>query len=225
MNRTMDSKTLLIIGWNEGSKNIIYKLNSKYPHLLMCLIDNTLNTNPINEGIIHFIKGSSLYRETLIQANIFNADHILITSNHHKNERNADKETILSLLTIKCLNPNAHCIVEILTDEQFNNAKRAGADEIICSNILSAASNLHRFSNEKNKLNLLEILSNDENVINCIKIPNNHINKTYSQYFKEVIEEGKVPLGITQGDHLSLNHYSKLKIQSGDNLVFIERID
>jgi voltage-gated potassium channel len=64
---------------------------------------------------------------------------VLITADQNKDELHADMNTVLTLLAIKGLNPDVHCVVEILTAEQLANAKRAGADEIIQSNVITSS--------------------------------------------------------------------------------------
>ena len=63
---------------------------------------------------------------------------MIITADTNSGELQADMNSILTLLTVKGLNPDVETIVEILTNEQMANAKRAGADEIIQTNILTS---------------------------------------------------------------------------------------
>ncbi len=64
---------------------------------------------------------------------------MIITADPNKDEMLADIHTIVTLLAVKGLNPAVKCIVEILTSEQVKNASRAGADEIIRTNLLISA--------------------------------------------------------------------------------------
>ncbi|HLO11669.1 MAG TPA: potassium channel family protein [Pseudoneobacillus sp.] len=125
---------IIIIGWNERSREIIKSLtNNEYDHKVV-LIDETLKENPLNNKSIHFLQGRPSMDEVLLRANLRSAKKIIITADQHKGEYQADMNSILSLIAIKGLNPELPCLIEILTPEQVENAKRAGADIIIETN-------------------------------------------------------------------------------------------
>lgn len=131
----------IIIGWNERSKRIILGLLNKDKNQEIVLIDSTLNTNPYIEKNIHFIKGEPYDDATLEIADVKDAHKAIITADHNLvSELQADMTSILILLAIKGLNSNIYVTVEILTEGQLVNAKRAGADKIIeTSSIISNA--------------------------------------------------------------------------------------
>jgi voltage-gated potassium channel len=128
---------IIIVGWNEKSRKIIASLSGKKPPKNIILIDETLKKLPIHETHgVHFIRGKAINDETLFKANLSGAECIIITADQNKTEMLADMGTIITLLAIKGINPSVKCIVEILTSEQTVNAQRAGADEIIQTNLL-----------------------------------------------------------------------------------------
>lgn len=130
---------MIIIGWNERSREIMKNITSLNKSQNLVLIDETLEKNPSTFSNLHFIKGRPHIDEVLLKANVHMATKVLITADQNKNELEADMHSILTLLTIKGLNPNVYCIVEILTTEQMTNAKRAGANEIIQTNLLTSS--------------------------------------------------------------------------------------
>lgn len=121
---------MIVIGWNERSKQIIQKLlESKAVEHPIVLIDQSLTASPITQ--LHFIKGEPYEDQTLIQANIHQARQLIVTSDPSVKEKDADMRTIMTLLSARALNPDIYIIAEILTPSQFDNANRAGADQII----------------------------------------------------------------------------------------------
>ena len=68
---------------------------------------------------------------------------MLITTDYRQNEFQTDMFSILTLLAVKGLNPNVYCLVEILTKEQKENAKRAGADGLVETNKFASEYMLH----------------------------------------------------------------------------------
>ncbi|MGN1400205.1 MAG: potassium channel family protein [Bacillus sp. (in: firmicutes)] len=127
----------IIIGWNERSRNIINSIHVTQPRQPIVLIDGTLDKHPAPELNLHFIKGDAVEDRVLQKASIQTANKVLITADSSQNEHQADMYSILSLLACKGLNPSLYCCVEILTASQVNNAKRAGADHIIETNLFA----------------------------------------------------------------------------------------
>lgn len=125
---------IIIIGWNELSRSIINSITDSDNQVKIVLIDETLTENPLSVKLVHFLQGRPSNDEVLLKANIRSAKKILITADQHKDEYQADMTSILTLIAVKGLNSELSCIIEILTTEQVENAKRAGADLIIETN-------------------------------------------------------------------------------------------
>ncbi|MFJ7847994.1 potassium channel family protein [Peribacillus sp. NPDC097206] len=124
----------IIIGWNGRSKRIIKNIHERMHNQYIVLIDDTLTKHPLPRTNIHFVQGKASLDSVLQQANIKQAARVLITADLQQNELQTDMFTVLALLAIKGLNPHVYCLVEILTQEQKENALRAGADAIIETN-------------------------------------------------------------------------------------------
>ncbi|MGM9927900.1 MAG: potassium channel family protein [Bacillus sp. (in: firmicutes)] len=129
---------IIIVGWNERSRNIIENLQAENINKTIVLIDHTLARHPDLLGNHYFIRGKATDDEILKKANIREAKKILITANNQQDEFQADMFSILTLLACKGLNPSIFSCVEILTVTQRSNAQRAGADQIIQTNIATS---------------------------------------------------------------------------------------
>ncbi len=129
---------IIIVGWNERSKEIIEHLLLHNPKQQIVLIDSTLEKHPNHLLKFHFVNGKSTDDQVLIQANILGASKVLITANIQNDEFQTDMFSILTLLAVKGLSPETYCVIEILTREQVNNAIRAGADQIIQTNQIAS---------------------------------------------------------------------------------------
>jgi voltage-gated potassium channel len=132
---------IVIIGWNERSKNLIQDIRKSDKNQEIVLIDHTLPENPYHVNLVYFIKGQGFEDHTLELANVEEASCVIITSDHHLvSELQADMQSIMTLLAVRGMNQTVHISIELLTPEQRENAKRAGADEIIeTSYIISLA--------------------------------------------------------------------------------------
>lgn len=137
---------IIIIGWNERSRELIAELEKKEPSTKIVLIDETLTKLPIPFRSVHFISGRANCDDTLMKANVTKAKGVIITADPNKEELHSDMNTILTMLAIKGISPSVLCIAEILTNEQVKNAERAGADKIIRSNLLLSSVMLNSIS-------------------------------------------------------------------------------
>lgn len=122
---------LVIIGWNERVKNFLFCFGESLSLTKMVLIDSTLEETHLLPDQIYFIKGDPQDPETLVKANIQQAEKVLITADPDQTEEHADINSILSLIACKGINPSIYSVVEILTSKQIVNARHAGADQII----------------------------------------------------------------------------------------------
>lgn len=211
----------IIIGWNERSKAIIHKLLQTNNTMAIVLIDESLTATPFTDYHVHFIKGRANMDEVLLKANIYEAKKVLITADPTKDELTADMHTILTLLAIKGLNPNVNCIVEMLTLEQVANAKRAGADEVIQSNILSASvmnNCLHSPGMIDSLLILLEQFNGSRFVF---RSSTTYIGRSFVEANKHMLEEGLLLFGIKRGVDTIVNPPNPFIIKEKDILLVI----
>ena len=214
---------MIIIGWNERSREMIASIAKKDKSKKVVLIDETLDSKPIGYANVHFIKGRANRDEILIKANIHAAENIIITADQNKDELQADMNTIITLLAIKGVHPTIRCIVEILTSEQVLNATRAGADEIIQTNILTSSLILNSLTSHSTMASIFEIIriSDNHHRLTCEPVLDEMIGKAFytacSQYFKK----NKMMVGIKRKDETHVNPSQGFLIQQGDLAIVI----
>ncbi|AXI28687.1 hypothetical protein CIB87_06565 [Priestia megaterium] len=125
------NRHLIIIGWNERVKDLLFYFDESLNKNEMVLIDNTLEETTTLLHSIHLIKGDPTDPQTFLKANIQHAAGLLITAEVNQEEEEADINSILSLVASKGINPSIYSVVEILTSKHVINARHAGADQII----------------------------------------------------------------------------------------------
>jgi voltage-gated potassium channel len=213
----------IIIGWNERVRKLLSQLTEFRPFMSFVIIDETLDKLPISNKNVHFIKGNPTYEHILHKANIAKAKTVLITADQHKNEMEADMAAILTLLTMKGLNPHIYAIIEILTAHQVNNAKRAGADEVIQTNSLSS----FMMMNSMLSPGISQIV---EHLLDQLKVeklqpvdaPNDMIGKTFKQGHEMLWEQQILLLGIIRGEESYLNPSPHFVIEKNDQLFILK---
>lgn len=212
---------LIIIGWNERSKEIISSLSEFRQQII--LIDESLKENPLPFHHLHFIKGKAHRDAVLLKANIAGAKKVIITSDQNLDELQADMNTVLTLLAVKGLNPEVLCIVEILTTEQYNNAERAGADEIIQTNRLTSAVILDSLHNPEMANSLLDLLGElSSKNLKYHAAWNEVIGLGFKEANAIILSQGNILLGIKKGnDGVDVNPQNAVKIEKEDQLLII----
>lgn len=212
---------VIIIGWNERSRELIHKLTSTPDPQMIVLIDETLQANPVHSRFVHFIQGKSHLDETILKSDIEKAAKVLITADRGNDELQADMNSILTLLTIKGLCSQVKCIVEILTAEQVVNAFRAGADEVIQSNKLTSVFMVNSLQSNGDGL-LSEIVQQlQESRLSSSSIQENDIGRTFLELSHEAINKGTIVIGIKRGEETFLNPSHSLEIERNDQLLIL----
>ncbi|MEH7334136.1 potassium channel family protein [Neobacillus drentensis] len=210
---------IIIIGWNERSKELISKLtNTNFPQMIV-LIDETLETNPVKSKFVHFIQGKGHVDETILKSDIEKAEKVLITADRGNDELQADMNSILTLLTIKGLCSKVKCIVEILTAEQVINAIRAGADEVIQSNKLTSVFMVNSLHSNGDGLLSNVIHQLQESRLTSSLVMETDIGKTFTELCQELLSKGFLLIGIKRGEDTMLNPSHSLKIEEKDQLL------
>ena len=210
---------IIIIGWNERSKELINKLTRVNAPQMIVLIDETLEANPVKSRFVHFIQGKGHVDETIIKSDIEKAEKVLITADRGNDELQADMNSILTLLTIKGLCVKVKCIVEILTAEQVVNALRAGADEVIQSNKLTSVFMINSLHSNGDGLLSNVVHQLQESRLSSSTVNGDDIGKTFNEVCQELITNGFLLIGIKRGEETILNPSHSFKIEENDQLL------
>ncbi|GGF32816.1 putative potassium channel protein YugO [Halobacillus andaensis] len=125
---------IILIGWNERTRQLIEMMTENKCHEYIVLIDRTMKQLYENHSNVHFIHGDATMEETLDKANVKEAKTAIVTADPSKAEHAADQSVIHQVVSLKGHNSQLFIIAEVLTDKQKINAERAGADRVVRSN-------------------------------------------------------------------------------------------
>jgi voltage-gated potassium channel len=213
---------VIIVGWNERAREVLAQLTKSHPSFRCVLIDATLNALPVSYKNVHFIKGNASYDDVLQKANVTEALMVLITADQHKNEAEADKDSILTLLAVKSLNPSIYAIVEILTEQHVNNARRAGADEVIQTNLLSSFTMANSLQSPGISRAIEALLHQlHDRKLQLIHAEEWCIGKTFSESSQLLLEKQMVLIGVMRGEEGHMNPSPQFMIERGDRLFVL----
>ena len=215
---------IVIIGWNERVKKTISQLNVISPQRTIVLVDESLEINPVQSSNIHFIKGNQNDDDTLTKAKIQDAEMILITADQSKDEILADMNSVLTLVAVNGLNPNIYSIIEILTTKHVENAKRAGADEIIQTNTLSSYVMINSIISHGMTNGLLTMLDQVKgSKLKYIKADDHDhiVGKSFGDCSNELLKEKILLIGVKRGPNTTINPGNSYTINQHDELFVI----
>ncbi|WP_010676376.1 potassium channel family protein [Bacillus timonensis] len=214
---------IIIIGWNERVRETISFLKAPGSVMEILLIDDSLDKNPMPGYHFHFIKGDPTRDETLKQANIHDAELVLVTADQGKDEVHADMLSILTLLAIKGLNPDVYTIVEILTTHQIQNAKRGGADEIIQTNRISSLVMVNTILSHGVSDALLSMLVDLKGgKLQFLDTTFDLIGMTFQKASETLLKEGKILIGIKRNEGITINPPLSLEIRKHDQILILK---
>ncbi len=215
---------IIIVGWNERTKEIINCLKDIHSEQPIVLIDSNLKESPFTkEKNFIYVKGNASNDEVLHRANIKEASLILVTSDPSRTELNADMNTILFVVAIKGVAPNIFCIAEILTSEQIVNAKRAGADGIIKSNKLISSVMQHPLFSPGISNAILDLVDLHNGARIQLVKEHSFVGHTFASVSQILLEEQKILLGLKRNEQTKIIPPKETLLQNGDELLIILR--
>ncbi|AXI09842.1 potassium channel protein [Oceanobacillus zhaokaii] len=216
---------LILVGWNERTRQLIKIVLEKNPNEKIVLIDRTLRHISFSEYPIHFINGDATEDAILTKANIRQAERVLLTADLIKNERQADTYTILATVAIRGNNENIPIIAEILSKSQIENALRAGATTIIRSNDFMSALFYHELTHSLAVTpfeDILHILSKQQ--FSHFPVAPEFVDKQFAEVSHHLIKGDHLLIGIIREKKYNIHPPPDLLLEHGDILVTLVRL-
>jgi len=133
MSQIKSKNHLVICGWNAKANNIIdeIRLNEDLKSMPVTIIDDAIETRPVEEPSVSFVRGNAAETEVLHRANIGEARYAIVLASDSSPQ--ADQKTVLVVLAIERENPAVITSAEINDMDNAVHLKRAGCDIIVNS--------------------------------------------------------------------------------------------
>jgi voltage-gated potassium channel len=217
---------VILIGWNERSRQLIKMISDYVPTDDIVLIDSTLKESPSKKNYhFQFIKGDASHDEVLERANLKGAKCVVITSDQSKHEKQADQLSILTTVAVRGLNPNVPIVTEILLDDQVANGKRAGASTVIRSNDFMSTlffHELYRSEPVKPFDIMLEQLASQQ--YNECQLPSTLYDKTFLECLTFYGKQDQLLLGIIREGKVNINPPYQMNLKKEDRLIVLSSL-
>ncbi|HEX2030047.1 MAG TPA: NAD-binding protein [Actinomycetota bacterium] len=155
MGRAAYSGHIVICGWSPQGDEIVRELHApdvKDPRPVAIVA--RLASNPVEDDLVTFIRGTPNDAQALRRAGIERAETAIIladSSNPSAGPDERDAMTLLTTLAVESLNADVHTCVEVIRSENVAHFQRAKADELVVSaeltgNLLAASAITHGMS-------------------------------------------------------------------------------
>jgi voltage-gated potassium channel len=125
-----------ICGWSYKVRDIIEELRADAAEQSPIVLIADLPDKPIELAEFFFVRGE-VTQNTIEQANLGQAQVVIVLGDENLDAFSRDARTILTTLTIKSAFPNLYTCVEIVEAKNATHGKLAGADELIISGALT----------------------------------------------------------------------------------------
>ncbi|MEM9216210.1 MAG: ion channel [Cyanobacteria bacterium P01_F01_bin.150] len=216
---------MILCEWNYRSQTILKELRHELrtqtlPVVLIANIDH----KPVDDNYLFFVKGD-VTDTTLMQANLPEADTVIILGDDTLEDRNRDAKVILSTLTVESINPDAYTVVELVSKAHASTCKRANADEVIVRDEMSSRMLLNTALNHGMSSVVMELLCHQYgNQLGKSKASEHHIDQRFIDVLLDVKKTSQsILIGIQQGENGEVlsNPDAGYKIQPEDLLILI----
>ncbi|NQD68100.1 potassium channel protein, partial [Bacillus haikouensis] len=171
---------------------------------------------------IHFIKGTPFKDKVLQKASMHEASIAIITADQNRNEVEADMHSVLTLLAVKGNHPEVYTVVEILQKDQVVNAERAGANEVIQTNMQTSYVMINSIISQGMSKAILKLLNHLKgNHLQLVLVTDDCINETFQSISQRLLQKNIILLGIKKGGETSVNPPLTTIVEATDELLVI----
>ncbi|UOQ46072.1 potassium channel family protein [Halobacillus salinarum] len=211
---------LVLIGWNERTRQLIDMVQQYESQEKIVLIDRTMNEFYERLPLVHFIKGDASNEEILEKANVKEARIAVVTADPSKKEEQADQSVIHQTVALKGHHPQLFIIAEVLTERQKINAQRAGANTVIRSNDFMSSLFYHElYRNEPAQpfQLLLDLLTSSQ--FHEEELPEKLLGESMIKIMEHFLSENHLVIAVKKEKEINFHIQLNMQLERGDRLI------
>ncbi|HBT20923.1 MAG TPA: hypothetical protein DEA47_06160 [Peptococcaceae bacterium] len=213
----------IICNYNRKARNIAEEIHAEEKNAKIVLVC-CHPENPLEDLNIYFINGDCADEEALKKANVEKAKSVIVLASEIYEEPISDSHSVLTTLAVRHLNPSVKITAEVLDANNESHLRRAGADEVVVSDLL-----ISRFlarSNFYDKgYNFLNDLIRTDSGINIFDAPakDDTAGKTYGELYNYIKSRGGILLALYKDSKILPLPDENILISEDDHLIYISR--
>ncbi len=212
---------IIICGWNKRAEDIIHELSlSLLRDLPIVIIDDVIDTKPVDDPRVSFVKGNASELSTLKRANIAEAKYAVVLA--ESDTPVADQKTVLTVLAIEKNNPTITTLAELVDANNEEHLNEAGCSIIINSSILSSRLLAMSLQNPAVNTIIKELISQYGNEIYRVPVLQKYIGHPFLETLPELKKSySSIVIGIEREGKTIVNPSSDEILKTGDILLVI----
>lgn len=185
------------------------------------IIDDKIDTKPIEDARVSFVRGNASEVSTLEQANVRKAGFAIILA--EDTTPAADQKTVLTVLAIKDMNPSILSCAELNDANNEVHLRRVGCDVVVTASPLTAKLLAMSIENPAVNRVIKELVSRVQgNEIYRTPLPQIYIGKPFEQCLQGLKSSHEIiTIGIERNGECLLNPKSAFPLKAGDFLLVI----
>jgi voltage-gated potassium channel len=212
---------IVICGWNRKAEEIISELRSSdLRDLPITIIDDNIESKPVDDSNVTFIRGNASELSVLNRANITEAKYAIVLA--HDDTAIADQKTVLTVLAIETANPPIISCAELNDANNEEHLKRAGCDIVI--NVSGLASRMMAMSLKNPAVNdiIKSLVSQEGSEIYRIDVPKQYLGRLFIDILPEMKKSHDIiPVGVERDGKYQLNPSASLTLKDSDLLLVL----
>ena len=216
---------IIVCNWNAIAEELVREVLGENPRLVV-LAQAERSPAPGAE----FVRGTCLHTADLVKANVKDADSVIILAETIADGELAsaiDAKTILGIMNARKLSKDVHVVVELLRSDSLENARLAGADEVVVRGDVSAKL-LARGALDPGTIDVVETILTERSGQEIFEdhVPDWSVGKAYGELIDYYLERGATPIALRDSGGLRINP-RKADVLNRGSVIYIakERIE
>lgn len=215
---------LVVLGWNARSQAAIrdFRLDPRYREMPIVIVAE-LETCPMDDPDILYVRGNASRRETLERASAATAAAAMIFARDSADAR-SDHRTALTVIAMRRLNKTAKIGAEIVDSANHEHFDEAGCDAVIDFSGLGAMMLVRGIQDVGVTEVVEDLLSNDGgSELYRIAVHSSLVGMTFKDAATSLIERDVALIGIERGEARILNPERGTQLEETDFLFVVAR--
>ena len=212
---------VVICGWNRKAEEIISELhNCDLRDLPITIIDDKIESKPVSDNSVSFVRGNASELSVLNRANINEAKYAIVLA--QDDTAIADQKTVLTVLAIETANPPIISCAELNDANNAEHLKRAGCDIVI--NVSGLASRMMAMSLKNPAVNdiIKSLVSQEGSEIYRIAVPKQYLGHPFIDTMPEMKKAYDIiPVGVERDGEYLINPPASLQLKDSDLLLVL----
>jgi len=184
------------------------------------IIDDKIETKPIDEAKVSFVCGNASQVSVLRQANIGEAKFAIVLA--EDSTAVADQKTVLTVLAIESINPSIVSCAELNDANNEEHLRRAGCDIVVNTSALTSKLLAMSLQNPAVNKVVRELVSGAGNEVYRVALPQRYVGRPFAQPLPELKSSHSViTIGVERDGECLINPPSDLILKETDLLLVI----